>query len=386
MYDVQALRREEFPHSADLAYMNHAGISPLPQRTKREVQSAVEELAGDPNDYFGKRALPAFEALGVSLARFLNADSPAEIVATTTTSAALNAVAQAIDWRPGDNVLFCDLEFPSNAYPWMSLARDSVEPRCVPADEGGLTLRRLEEFVDERTRAVAVSSVQFFTGHRSDLAALGRFCRERGILFIVDAIQSIGHMPIDVEAMNIDVLATGGMKSLLALPGVGFLYVRGDLAETLRPRLIHGNATADYIHWLAYDLTPAPGAARFAAGTPNVPGLLAVAASLSLIEELGRENIDAHTTSLTRYAGGLLADEGYEVVTPLDAAGPILTFRSGYDAETTDRLVAHLAERRVIVCRHLDAAGAAYIRTSFHCYNLPEEIDRAVAEMRAFRP
>lgn len=364
--------------------MNHAGISPLPQRTKREAQYAIEQLAIDPNSFFGKYALPAFESLHESLARHINAASPAEIVNATTTSAALNAVAQAIQWQPGDNILFCDLEFPSNAYPWMSLERDGVEPRCVPADNGGLTVRRVEQYADEHTRAVAVSAVQFFTGHRADLTAIGRFCREHDILFIVDAIQCIGHMTLDVQAMNIDVLATGGMKSLMALPGAGFLYVREAVAETMRPRAIHGNSTVDYIHWLAYDLRPQPGAARFSSGTPNVAGMLSIAPSLALIRELGPDNIDAHTTALTQYAGDALTREGYEVITPIDAAGPIMTFRSGYDSETTDRLLQYLDQNRIVVCKHLDAGVDAYIRMSFHCYNVTDEIDRFMKVLRGF--
>ena len=384
MYDIEQLRRDEFPHSAEFAYLNHAGIAPLPQRTKRETQQAIERLSNNPTDFFGKYASPAFEALYASIARHINAASPGEIVAATSTSAALNAIAQAVEGQPGDNILFCDLEFPSNAYPWMSLARDGVEARRVPSDNGGLTLARVEQYADGHTRAVAVSAVQFFTGHRADLTAIGRFCRQNNILFIVDAIQAIGHMTFDVQAMNIDVLATGGMKSLMALPGTGFLYVREAVAEATRPRLIHGNSTVDYIHWLAYDLTMQPGAGRFASGTPNVAGLLSIAPSLKLIAELGPDNIDAHTTALTRYTGEALKREGYEIITPLDAAGPILTFRSRYDSETTDRLVSYLEQNRVVVCKHLDAGTDAYIRVSFHCYNIAEEVDRFMEALQGF--
>jgi selenocysteine lyase/cysteine desulfurase len=384
MYDIDRLRHEEFPHSAEVVYLNHAGISPLPQRTRREVQRVIEELSRDPGDFFGKYAMPAFAALGEALSRYVNAASPAEIVPITSTGAALNAVAQAVEWQPGENIIFCDLEFPSNAYPWMNLAREGIEPRCVPADNGGLTLQRVEEFTDERTRAVAVSAVQFFTGHRADLAAIGHFCHERDILLIVDAIQSIGHMRFDVQAMNIDVLATGGMKSLLGLPGAGFMYVREAVAEAMRPRSVCANATADYLHWLAYDLTPLPGAARFNNGTPNVPGILAIAPSLALITELGVDNIDQHTSALTRYAGEMLAREGHEVITPLDAVGPIVTMRSPYSNETTDRLVSYLTDKHVAVAKHLDAAGAPYIRLSFHCYNTEGEIDRFIEEFRGF--
>jgi selenocysteine lyase/cysteine desulfurase len=248
----------------------------------------------------------------------------------------------------------------------------------VPADGGGLTLRAVEQHADEHTRVVAASAVQFFTGHRTDLAAIGRFCRERGILFVVDAIQAIGHMPIDVQAMGIDVLATGGQKSILGLPGVGFMYVRGEVAEMMRPRLIHANATADWMHWLAYDLTPLPGAERFAAGTPNVLGLVGLGPSLALLEELGVDNIDAHTTALSRYAIERLTALGLDVITPIAALGPIVTFRSPVDAAATEQLVQRLAAQGVVVVKHLDAAGAAYIRLSFHAYNVPAEIDRFV--------
>ena len=384
MYDIESLRREEFPASANLTYLNHAGISPLPQRTKREVQSAIERLSEDPNAFFGKYALPAFASLQESLARYINADSPSEIVYSTTTSAALNAVAQAIDWRPGDNILFCDQEFPSNAYPWMSLSRDGVESRRVPSENGGLTLRQVEAHADDRTRAVTVSAIQFFSGHRADLVAIGRFCRERNILFIVDAIQAIGHMAFDVQAMNIDVLATGGMKSLLALPGAGFIYVRDKVSSKMNPRLIHGNSTADYLHWLDYDLTPQPGAARLSSGTTNVPGVLSIGASLSLLNELGPANIDTHTTALIHYAIDNLTNEGYEVVTSKDTSGPIATFRSPFDSETTDRLIQFLSDRQVVVCKHLDAGISAYVRASVHCYNITADIDRLLEELRSF--
>lgn len=384
MYDLESLRQNEFPHSKDTTYLNHAAISPLPQRSKKHIQWAVEELSNNPSTFFMNHVMPAITQCSALAARHINAASPAEIVPTTSTSAALNAVAQAIEWQPGDNILFCDIEFPANAYPWMSMTRDGVATRCVPAAGGGLTLARVEEACDERTRAVAVSAVQFFTGHRTDLAAIGRFCHDNELLFIVDAIQAIGHIPIDVQAMHIDVLATGGQKSLLAMPGVGFLYVRETAAETMRPRLIHSNATADYLHWLAYDLTPLPGAARFMSGTPNAPGILGIISSLELIAELGIANIDAHTTALTRHGGELLIAAGYKVITSLDAAGPILTFRSPFDIPTSDRFIQEMAARRIIMGKHLDAEGAPYIRLSFHAYNTAEEIDRFMGAMAAF--
>src|SRR5690606_32364802 len=272
MYDIEALRRKQFPFSAELAYFNHASISPLPQAVLQRTQHAAAGLAADPNRLFMEELMPMLERLAERGRRFLNAARADEIVGTSATSAAISAVASAIPWQEGDNVIFCELEFPSNAYPWMTVPYPGVEARIIPAVDGGLTLEGLLPYVDDRTRVIAASAIQFFSGHRTNLAAIGAFCRERGILFVVDAIQSIGHMVTDVQAMNIDVLASGGQKSLLALPGTGVLYVRAEVAERLQPKPIGPSATRDSMHWLDYDLTPLPAAQRFGMGTPNVLG------------------------------------------------------------------------------------------------------------------
>lgn len=376
MYDLNQLRQTEFPFSSQYIYFNHASISPLPVRTKNKAQWVIENLSHISPTFWMDEAMPMMEKFGKDLATYINASSPQEIVAFASTSLALNAIAQAIEWQPGDNVLFCDIEFPSNVYPWMSLERDGVETRRVTAVNGGLTLAALEPLVDEQTRLVTASSIQFFTGHRTDLAAIGAFCRERDILFVVDAIQSIGHMKIDVEAMNIDVLASGGQKSILATPGLGFMYVRQEVAERMNPRIIGPNATEDYLHWLNYDLTLRPAAQRFGSGTPNLAGMFAIIESVALLNELGVENIDEHTRALTAAATHLLSDMGYEVITPTDDNGPIVTFRTALDNEETDALVAYLGQKNVSIVKRRDAAGNAHVRLSFHCYNTPEEVAR----------
>ncbi len=376
MYNVEQLRTDEFPGSSETLYFNHAGISPLPARTQAKVKWAIDEFARLPGPFWMKVGLPYMERLRQEMAAYLNAASPLEIVPMGTTSAGINAVAQAMAWRPGDNVLFCDVEFPSNVYPWLSLARDGVESRLVPATGGGLTLAALEPYLDERTRVIAASAMQFFTGHRTDLTAVGRFCQEHGIIFVVDAIQAIGHMAIDVQAMHIDVLACGGQKSLLALPGQGFLYVRQEAAEQMQPRAIGSNATVDYLHWLKYDLTPALAAQRFMTGTPNIPGIIAMVESLGLIRELGVENIDAHTRALSDRATAVLTNLGYRVISPQPAHGPIVTFAVDMSGAAADALVAALADRGVILVKHLDKEGHTYLRLSFHCYNTMAEIER----------
>jgi cysteine desulfurase / selenocysteine lyase len=305
MYDIYALRQQEFPHSQQKIYFNHASISPLPQRSKRKMKWAVEQLADNPSRFWQQEGMPLSQQLVARLAQLINAAEPEEIVPITTTSAGINALAQSFPWQPGDNLAFCEMEFPSNAYPWLSLARDGVEVRQVTAVDGGLTLEKLQNVVDDKTRLVAASAIQFFSGHRTDLAAVGHFCRERGILFVVDAIQAIGHMVIDVQAMQIDALATGGQKSILGPPGIGFMYVSRALADRLRPRSIGSNATVDFLHWLNYDLTPLPAAQRFQSGTPNLVGLFGLYESVGLLQELGIAHIDRRGVAQLGRALGL---------------------------------------------------------------------------------
>jgi selenocysteine lyase/cysteine desulfurase len=376
MYNLNQLRSTEFPGCQESIYFSYATISLLPARTQAKVKWVTDEMARNPMQFWMTEGMAYANRFQQALATFVRAESPLEIVPASSTSSALNAVAQAVPWQPGDNLLFCEVEFPSNAFPWMSLARDGVEVRQVTADNGSLTLAALEPLVDERTRLVAVSALQFFTGQRADLTAVGQFCHERRILFAVDAIQAIGHMPIDVQAMNIDVLAAGGHKSLMSLPGLGFLYVRGEVAEEMRPRLISSNSTADFMHWLKYDLTPATAAQRFAGGTPNLPGIVALVESLGLIDELGIENIDRHTRQLAGQMTEMLIGIGYEVISPNPAVGPIVTCKLNMDSATADALIKQLFDRHVFVIKHLDRAGNPYLRASFHCYNTAEEVEK----------
>lgn len=373
MYDIETLRRNEFPLSDSEIYFNHASISPIPMRTRRKMEEVMQALAEQPWTYFIDRGRLDSDALKENLATMINASGSEQIVPVPSTSSGLGAVALAVDWKAGDNVVFCEIEFPSNAYPWLSLERLGVEPRQARAVDGGLTLEALIPLVDERTRVVAASAIQFLSGHRTNLKAIGAFCKERDIIFVVDAIQAAGHIAIDVEAMNIDVLASGGQKSLLAAPGAGFMYVREGVCSQLTPLPIGPNATQDFMHWLNYNLTPLPGASRFYMGTWNVVGWIGLGESISLLQELGLENIDRHTSTLAAEAIAMLDRMGFEVISS-PGHGPIATFRSGLSEAQTDELVAHLLEHRITVVKHLDAEETPHIRLSFHAYNTREEL------------
>jgi cysteine desulfurase/selenocysteine lyase len=381
-YDVEALRQQQFPLTRDTAYLNHAGISPVPRRTYEALRVANECLMLDPSGSFQTYFQERLQAFSETMRALINAAKAVEIVGVQSTSFGLNLVAQALAWQRGQNVVLCDMEFPSNVYPWMRLQEQyGVEVRLVPSQDGGLTLDMLARAADTNTRLVAASAIQFFTGHRTDLTAVGAFCKERNILFVVDAIQAAGHMPIDVQAMHIDVLASGGQKSLMGPPGQGFLYVRRDLVEQMRPTFVGPNAVDDFLHWLKYKLTPLVGAGRFNMGTPNLSGIVGLLDSVTMLRELGLPAVDSYVTALADYAIDQLKSHGYDVITPA-AHGPIVTFRAADTDKATDALVEALNAQKIVVVKHWDKQDIAYIRASLHCYNNPSDIDRLVNALK----
>lgn len=389
-YDLEMVR-QEFPICQTLTFLNHASISPVPESTRRVMQAAVQALVDDPMSFFVPRSKAPADDLFLdffgAIAGLIHAAELCEVVNMTSTSAAINAVAQAIDWQPGDNILFTGVEFPSNAYPWMVLERRGVECRVVAPDEGGLSLEAVEKQTDAHTRLVTVSAIQFLSGHRADLAALGAFCRERGILFAVDAIQAAGHIPIDVQAMQIDILAAGGQKSLMGPPGQGFLYVRREVAERLVPALVGPNAVDGWEHWLHYDLKPRQGAWRFMMGTPDVVGMRGLVASIRFLQRLGLEHIDAWTRHLTQVAQEDLGARGFQTITPTDPAlqGPIATFRIGDPADpvaadaAATAMMQRLGAAGIRVTKHWDAHRVPHLRIATHCYNTEDEVRRVGA-------
>jgi cysteine desulfurase / selenocysteine lyase len=383
-YDVEALRKAQFPITQDTVYLNHAAVSPIPQRTFDVMQEANKILLLNPSGGFETWFMPRLTALYEGLRQLINAASIDEIVGLSSTSTALNIVAQSLPWQAGDNVVLVDGEFPSNVYPWMRLQdRQGVEVRLIP-NQPGMTLEALAPFVDARTRVVTASMVQFFSGHRTDLAAIGHFCHEKGILFVVDGIQAVGHFPVDVQAMGIDIFASGGQKSLMGPPGIGFLYVRRDLADSMRPALIGANSVVDFMHWLKYDLTPLAGAARFALGTTNFSGVAGLQESVTFLLALGVEAIGAYTSSLADVAIDELRALGYDVITPA-AHGPIVTFRAPGDETAATALLGVLKSERIFIGKHWNATFVPHFRIALHCYNNQADIDRFMTALKENR-
>jgi selenocysteine lyase/cysteine desulfurase len=274
---LQRLRDTEFPIIEKCVYLNHAGVGPLPRRSAARMGMLAGWVSASGDRFWLERQEEAERVRGLA-ARLLGAREVHEIAFVENTSSGLSLVAEGVDWKPGDNVVGADFEFPSNVYPWMSLASRGVEYRRAPERDGRIDPEELLALIDDRTRILALSSVEYASGFRSDLARLGAACRERGVLFVVDVIQSLGALAIDVERDLVDVAVASAHKWLLGPEGIGLLYVSDRVVETLRPARSGWRSVRDIFAWKDLDLTWGEGAKRFESGSLNVYGIVALSA------------------------------------------------------------------------------------------------------------
>lgn len=375
-YDVEALRRAEFPWAAggDRVYLNHASTGPLPARTTRTL-SAWTDMRAEPWQITDDMEFEVMDRARDLAAQLVGA-TWGEIALMTNTSHGLNIASRCLPLRPGDVVLSPDREFPANVYPWMALARDGIAYDRIPCTADGLPdedaiLAALDR---PRVKVLALSWVSFATGYTCDLERLGRACREREIYFVVDAIQGVGVRPLDARAAHVDILACGGQKWLLAPWGTGFAYIRRELAAQLEPREIGWMAvrgSRDFNRLVDYDLSWYDDARRFDVGTLPYQDLAAFCGSVEMLLATGIDSIARHVTGLVDAMSARLRAAGARVVTPGDTArrAGIMTVQ----VENAERASERLA-RAGIVCAVREGA----IRLSPHLYSTGEDIDRAM--------
>ena len=373
--DLLRLRDEEFPVTRECVYLNHAGIGPLSQQAATRMTMMAETVSRSGDRLWSDRMEEAGRVRGLA-ARLLGARESHEVAFVENTSTALSLVAEGLDWQAGDNVVGAVLEFPSNVYPWMGLASRGVEYRQVEERDGRIDPDEILARIDSRTRMLALSWVQYASGFRSDLARLGRACRERGVLFVVDVIQGLGALPLDVEADFVDVAAASAHKWLLGPEGIGLLYVSDRVVERLRPARSGWRSMRDPFQWTDFDLTWSEGAGRFESGTLNAYGIVALGGSLEVLLRVGAEEIEPRVLALAGLAARGLKDLGFTVVSSRrrgETSGIVTAVPPG---RTAQDLIKPLDERGIVV-----AARAGRLRIAPHFYNTADEIERCLAEL-----
>lgn len=374
-YDLTKLRSLFEPAQAGIAYLNHAGMSPLAAPVKAAMIHAIETMASEGSQAYSSVLEPMLPELRTKLGLLVGC-SEAEVAFVESTSLGINLIAHSMPLKHGDNVLLCDTEFPSNVYPWQNLQAKGVETRLIPSVNGGLSLEVLEKYRDSRSRVVAVSAIQFFSGRREHLMEIAAYCREYGLWLVVDAMQAAGLIPIDMEKMGIHALAAGGQKALLGPPGQGFIAIRRELLDQMQPIFAGPVSVVDWDKWLRYDLTFLRGARQFDMGTYDIAGIAGLNAAVTLLLELGPEHIAEWVTHLSNVVIDDLQSRGFQIVTPVDPSdhAHIVTFAVKGEPSA---LVKRLEEQGVVLRAHEDVLGNPYLRISSHAYNTVEDVLRA---------
>lgn len=363
MHELDERLAQEFPVERTLHYLNHAAVAPWPRRAERAVSAfAAECVQAGAADY--PRWMTVEAHLRRQFAELLHARAD-DIALLKNTSEGLSFIAHGFPWREGDNVVTANDEFPSNRIVWESLAERGVSARLVDIEHSALPEDALLAACDDRTRLISVSSVQYASGLRTDLARIGSACRARGIAFCVDAIQGLGVIPHDVGAMDIDFLVADGHKWLLGPEGVAVFYCRPAWRERLRLQEFGWHMVEDATNFARRDWRPAASARRFECGSPNMLGIHALSASLSLLLEIGIATVEQRVLERVQGLFALVAAhprlELITRTTPGRYAG-IVTFR--HRTRPAEALQRYFSEAKV-VC----AQRGGGIRLSPHCYN-----------------
>ncbi|MGH9396834.1 MAG: aminotransferase class V-fold PLP-dependent enzyme [Terriglobia bacterium] len=361
--------RPEFPVTGSLVYLNHAAISPISQRVLRAMAGLLEDVA-----YFGAVHYEGWRSALASArqtaAALINAE-PEEIAFVKNTSEGISFFALGLEWKKEDEVVSIEGEFPANVYPWKMLESEGVHVRLVGQPNGEISLDSIDRAINRHTKAVVVSFVQFLSGYRLDLVKLGRLCADRKVLLFVDAIQGLGAFTVDVKEAQIAGLAADGHKWMLGPEGCGVFFVRRDILERITPRTVGWMSVEGWEEFGPRALTWRKDGGRFEGGAPNTAGIYGLHAAISLLREVGVEQIAERILDLTDRLRSGLTQRGYNVYGPMErehCSGIVSFSPLNGSAEEVTQLLHH---HHVIV-----SARRGLVRVSPHFYNTEEEIDR----------
>lgn len=362
--------RKSFPILPDYAFFNVASMAPLPLKSRDAMIEAVNDFCA--SAYLNMEIWDKTISETRSLAAKITGSSEKEIAFVRNTSDGVSLVASGYPFKEGDEVIINDLEFPSNVYPWLNLERKGVKVIVVKNEGGRVTVDQIAKAVTKKTRIVAISSVQFSTGFRCGIASLGQMARDRGFLLFVDAIQSLGVIPMEAKRWNIDFLSCGGFKWLCGPIGTGIFFCDENRLETLNLTKVGWNSVVNNLDFATIDFRPKPSAGRFEEGTTNVAGLFGLKESLKLLMGYGIDRISGHVLELNSFLADSIRSKGYKILSPWDEEerSGIMIF-SARDPGQNKTIVKKLNDSKVLV---IERGGG--IRVSTHFYNTIEDMER----------
>ena len=374
----EAERTALFPVSRQTAFFAHAGVTPLPKPAADAMCQYITRSSETEQEF--AEVLRDVKQARKTCAAFIGAEAD-EIALLGPTSLGLSLFANGLPWKEGDEVLCYQGDYPANVYPWLDLRRRGVRIRSLePERPGEITSDLVENALTERTRLVALASCHFFSGYRIDVSAIGQLLRGRGVLFSVDAIQTLGAFPLTVE--HVDFLSADAHKWMLGPMAIGIVFVARRHFELLRPTLLGAWNVRSPNYIAQPEVEFVPTAQRYEPGVLNIAGVYGMKAAIDLIMAHGIDEIAARLLELKAHLlRGLDALE-FEILGPREGstASSITTFsHARADAAS---LFAELAENKITASLRYDASARSYLRFSPHFYNREEEIDRAVSVLK----
>ncbi len=367
--------RKLFPHlQTDQIYFNHAALGPWSTLVLDRIKEYMDERSGlNVMNFesfvkwnFGAKEKLA-KLLGTSTTRLSWVDNVAN---------GLSILAQGLDWNFGDRIILNDIEFPSNVYPFLNLKKYGVEVDFAKSRNGIVDIEDLEKLITPKTKLLSISMVQFLSGYKADINAIGELCKQKGIIFCIDAIQAVGAVNVNLKESKIDFLTGGTQKWLMSSQGLSYFYVTEELQNKIDQKNVGWTSVEDPWNLLDYNLTLRSKAERFQTGTLNAFGIAIFDAALNMFKQSKIENFELKVLENTDYFIKRLSEIGIEPllknISNEHLAG-IVTLKHEKSKEIFSEL-----ERRKIYC----AVREGMIRFSPHFYNTKDEIDRVVNELK----
>lgn len=366
--------RKEFPILRNIIHVGNCSQSPQSIRVRNAIETYLENwlTVGMDWDYW----MDEVNKAKIEFARLINAD-PGEVAVSTSVSEAVSSIASAITYEgPRRKVVTTEAEFPTVGHVWLAHQKYGGKVEFVPVRNGIVRMEDYERYVDEDTVIVSVTHVYYQNGFKQDLGEIARLAHSRGALVLVDAYQSLGTTPVDVKALDVDILTSGNLKYLLGIPGIAFLYVKKDLVPKLKPAVTgwfgQENPFAFKVHYLDY----ASSARRFDTGTPPVMPAFAARAGMEIINQVGPRAIAERIDMLSKHAIEGAQRRGLEVTSPLDISKKGAT--TAIRVPDSHAMEVELKKRNIIA-----SARGDVIRVAPHFFTRPEDLDVVLDEIVA---
>jgi cysteine desulfurase / selenocysteine lyase len=367
--------RNQLPHlNTDFIYLSHASSGVLTESVKKKLEEHLYFRQNKPIDNYPAVLMASSNAKNI-LGKFMNVEAD-RFAWTLNVSEGMSLLANGLKWNEGDHIILNDLEFPSNVYPFLRLADEGVKVEIIKTNGGVVEIDAIEKAITPRTKLISISHVQFISGYRTDLERLGKICKKHDIIFCVDVIQSAGTVNIDIPKMNIDFLAGGSHKWLMALTGLGYVYVSEELQEKISQKNVGWTSVQNAWDLLDYELKFKSNAERYQNGTLNSVGIIGLNASLEIFDEVGMRTIEKSVLENSEYLINSLSEMGMAPLmknVPVENRSAIVTF----PLTNPDDVLKGLEALNVSV-----AVREGNMRVSPHYYNNKQDLDEFIARLK----